>query len=364
MKLRSGKIFGMAEDDATQPITVTHTLTNFKSGIEPFAGRVNGELRQGVEVFIDSIDNHLNTKKITDPREAFVEAKAHFNLSQGDLGECSRSIFYRDCTTWEDLKGFLRATYGTGEQKDLVLGLRQVLKLHNRKGNSFVTQNAKINDGVVDFITNLGNSDWADLNGKRGISLKNLGRLLQLSVGLLSLPDALVNTFDAEFSPTATENDVMAQISKNVGKMAVPDSTILRGVGREGRAVSAVSRAWSSRAVADTSSRGSRQSGTVGGGGQKKGFKCFNCGREGHVKMNCMVRYCGFHQSSNHNWKECKSLNAANRVVPGRDRSRSRESGGRNQSGGGRFGGSRSGSRPPSPSRSNFLRGQKKGGKG
>ena len=67
MNLRSGKIVGMTDADSKRPITLTHTLTNFKSGIEPFAGRVNGELRQGVEVFIDSIDNYLDNKKITDP---------------------------------------------------------------------------------------------------------------------------------------------------------------------------------------------------------------------------------------------------------------------------------------------------------
>ena len=122
MILRSGRIVGMTDDD--RQTTVTHAVTNYKSGIEPFAGRINGELKQGVGVFIDSIENHLASRNITDPHDQFVEAKSHLNLYQGDLGDCTRSIFFRDCVTWADLKNFLRATYGSGEQKDLVFRLK------------------------------------------------------------------------------------------------------------------------------------------------------------------------------------------------------------------------------------------------
>ena len=364
MKLRSGKTVSMASDETKQHVTVSHNLTHCKSGIEPFAGRINGELIQGVETFIDSIDNYLANKKISDPLEAFVEAKAHFNLSQGDLGDCTRSIFFRDCKSWEDLKGFLRATYGSGDQKDVVLGLCQVLRLHNRNGNSFVAQNAKINDGVIDFISNLGNSDWADVNGRRAISLENLGRLLQLSVGLLSLPDELVNSFDVNFSPTSTENDVMAQINKNVDKMTVSDSTILKGVSKDMTSVCTVSEPQISENRSDNSFQSSQRSMSNGGVVQKRVLKCFNCNLEGHVKGNCTVRYCSFHHSSSHNWRECRSLKSNNESSFSRNRSQSTNRCFRNQSVSRSDRGNRSGSQPSSSSRSNFRERQVKMGEG
>ena len=84
MRLRSGKILTMGKDEDTAAAVVSHSITNFKSGIEPFAGKVNGTLVQGVEIFIESVENHLANRRITDPHDRFVEAKAHLNLSRGD----------------------------------------------------------------------------------------------------------------------------------------------------------------------------------------------------------------------------------------------------------------------------------------
>ena len=290
MRLRSGKILAMGKDEDAAAV-VSHTITNFKSGIEPFAGKVNGVLVQGVEIFIESVENHLANRRITDPHDKFVEAKAHLNLSRGDLGDVTRSIFFRDCKTWEDLKGFLRATYGSTEEKDIVLDLRRVLKLHDRGDNSFVSQNAKINDAVVDFINNLGTSQWADLDSKQGISLNNLSRLIQLAVGLQSLPDSLVNSFDITFSNKSTEKDVMSQIHKHVCKMPVPDSTILKGSSREVKTVAAVT-SQDRNAGNSNYQPFQRQTQPMSGGAPAlRKLRCFNCNREGHVKQKCNVRF-------------------------------------------------------------------------
>ena len=364
----------MGGDDAKAVTTVSHTVTNFKSGIDPFAGRIHGELKQGVEIFIESIENHLASRNIVDPNEQFIEAKSHLNLSSGDLGDCTRSLFFRDCKTWGDLKHFLRATYGSGEQKDIVLDLRRVLKLHDRNGASFVAQNAKINDGIMDFISNLSNSNWADKDSHRAISLTNLSRLLQLAVGLHSLPDPLVNSFDEGFSPTSTERDVMTQINKNIGKMQVADSTILKGSVKEGKVVNVglvaktQSRPNASATKMEKTYQSTQQQRSTGGGGsQGKVWKCFNCGREGHVKKDCYVRYCNYHQSSTHNWKECRTLNSSNEFRQNRNRSQSREryrsfSPSRNNSN--RWYGNSNFTRGSSPSGANFQRNQLKVGKG
>ena len=345
MILRSGKILqNMSSENKTD--VIRHTVTNFKSGIEPFSGRVHGELKQGLEVFIDSVENLLESKGVTDPVEQFREAKSHFNLSQGDLGDCCRSIHFRGCKTWEDLKGFLRSTYGTGDQVDVVLGLRKVLKLYNREGNSFVSQNAKNNDGVADFLSLLKTSSWADVNGKKAISLDQLGNLLQLAIGLHSLPDALVDSFDSVFKPTATEKEVMAQINKNIGKLAVGDSTILNGSPRNSKPVciAAKPQGGNNKVNSGYVRPKSRVPVTVT---PKKSLTCFNCGKEGHVKSNCMVQYCSYHRCTTHSWRECRALNhggSRNGNRQYRSPSRSRNSKGWN----GNY------SRPSSPGRQNF----------
>ena len=366
MILRSGRIIKMGSGDEAASAVVTHTVTNYKSGIEPFVGRVQGELKQSVEVFIDSIDNHLATKRIINPTEQFIEAKAHLNLSQGDLGECTRSIFFRDCKTWEDLKFFLRATYGSSEENDAVLDLRRVLKLHDRGSNSFVSQNARINDAVQEFLNNLGKSGWTDLNSKRGISLSNLGRLLQLAVGLHSLPDALVNSFDITFNNVSTEKDVMGQIHKHIGKMPVPDSTILKGSSKDVGTVAAVTNQQHSSNSGNSSNNNSRnyQNSSGGGSHQRRQLRCFNCNREGHVKQNCNVKYCGFHQSATHSFRECKVLNGDANSRSSRNRSRSVNRRYRNQSSNRYNRNTNSPQQSSPPPKTNFQKNQAKGGKG
>ena len=370
MILRSGKIVTMPKDEGAEGgvTVVSHQFTNHKSGIEPFAGRINGELKQGVEVFIESVEYHLQSKGITNGEAQFVEAKCHLNLSQGDLGDCTRSIFFRDCRTWEDLKGFLRDTYGSGKTRDVVLDLRRVLKLHDRKGNSFMAQNAKVNDATVDFISKLTNSDWVDCKPQGAISLKNVGRLLHLAVGLHSLPDALVNAFDTEFTPKSTERQVMEQINRHLPNMQVADSTILNGTPKGTSRPNTVLGSQNSCNRIDRNPAGTRKPVSGGVTSYKRAVKCFNCEREGHAKKDCNVRYCSFHQSSTHNWKNCNALNSQNQFPPlQRQKSFSRERGydNANKQGGQNRGDSgRWGDKSSSPRRGNFSRQFQKDGRG
>ena len=64
----------MAKADVTK---VAHSVTNFRSALTPFAGRINGQLTQPVEVFIDSIEAHLKNKAVTDPQEQLREVSVH-----------------------------------------------------------------------------------------------------------------------------------------------------------------------------------------------------------------------------------------------------------------------------------------------
>ena len=370
MILRSGKIVSMTKDGGAEGgvTVVSHQFTNHKSGIEPFAGRVNGELKQGVEVFIESVENHLQVKGITDGVEQFIEAKSHLNLSQGDLGDCTRSIFFRDCRTWEDLKGFLRDTYGAGESRDVVQDLRGVLKLHARGGRSFMAQNALVNDSIVDFISKLGKSEWVDCKPQGAISVKNLGRLLHLAVGLHSLPDALVNAFDTELTPKSTERHIMEQIHRHLPNMQVVDSTILNGTPKgAGRSNTSFASHNTCNRI-DKTSAGTKKPMQGGAASYQRTVTCFNCNRDGHTKRDCNVRYCGYHQSSTHSYKNCQALNSQNSYPPlTRQKSFNRDKGydntnrqvGQNMGGSGRWGGKSS-----SPHRGNFSKHYQKDGRG
>ena len=116
----------------------------------------------------------------------------------------------------------------------MVTSLRSIFKLIDRKGDSFVNQNALINDAVVEFIKRLTCSNWIDVQGGqnkqiKAISMENLETLLILSFGLGTLPDELVGHFDAELNHDSDETLLVQQTEKRIGKMQWIDHTILKG---------------------------------------------------------------------------------------------------------------------------------------
>ena len=297
MELRSHCKVEMAQKDVTK---VAHSVTNFKSALTPFPGCINGQLAQPVEVFIDSIENHLKNKSITDPHDQLIEACVHLDFFKGDLGSASRSKAYRECETWEDLKAFLRERYGSSKTQNIVIFFRSIFKLLDRKGDSYLNQGALINDKVVELIKKLENSNWIDgetKKGKNAISMNNLETLLLLAFGLGTLPDELVGHFDADFGPKSNENLILNQIDKHITKMQWVDHSIVNGKRAEKQ---------SPKQIASTNASGS-QTNQSSNRTQRKSFRCFNCNKEGHVKKDCNVKYCSFHNTNSHRWKDCYS---------------------------------------------------------
>ena len=125
----------------------------------------------------------------------------------------------------------------------------------------------------MDFISKLGESDWMDIPAKKGISLQNLGRLLQLAVGLHSLLGALVNSFDGEFTPQSTERDVIDNVNKNISKLQVVDSSIIHGTRKEVRQVNLGATAQNSCNKVD------KKQAVVKKPVPNRVVRCFNCNR-------------------------------------------------------------------------------------
>ena len=155
-----------------------------------------------------------------------VEVKSFINYDAGDIGLWLRSMAFKSCKTWMELKTFLRNVYGSVQQTDLVLELRQILKLGDREHRSLIENNARIEDHLTEFITKLNGSNWTEGNK---ITTRNLKTLLKLAIRTLSLTDALVENFDEDLKPTSIEVDVMQMVHKQKSKVQNLDVTIFTG---------------------------------------------------------------------------------------------------------------------------------------
>ena len=297
----------MADEDTKH--SISHSIIQCKSGIEPFVGRVAGEVKQPVEVFIASLESHFSAKGFADESQRLLEAKSHFNLSQGDIGEWSRSKYFKKCTTWEELKECLRVTYGSADSRDLVYDLKDLFRFQDRQGRTYISQSTRAGDALAEFSTKLKASPWTV---RGSITVDNLEVLLHMAVGLAMLPDSLVRSFDHQFSPASTEKDIAEQIEKHRGKVPVFDESILREAPKaksSGQVFSISDEKAEGKAITGDRQRGFRRT-----------VRCFNCNKEGHIKANCLVKYCSFHKSSSHNWKSCQFSQGR---FSGSDRSRS-----------------------------------------
>ena len=159
----------------------TTTVINAKCAITPFAGKIDGRLTQSLESFISSVDAHIVVRGLNDRDLVLNEAKSHLDLSNGDIGDWSRSLGFNECKSWDELKTFLRDIYGEFQQQGMVRDLSEIFRLVDRKQNKLISNMAKCFDKINQLAKRLESSDW--IQGDNDvISLDNFSKLIHLSI--------------------------------------------------------------------------------------------------------------------------------------------------------------------------------------
>lgn len=261
-----------------------------ESPIVPFQGLVNGQLPQGVEDWIDSIEAHLNLTRIADPVYQLQVAKFFIDYVEGDAGTWLRATSFTSCKTWDEFKVILRWVYGTESHLDEVLALRSILKLTEKKGLSLTEHTLAIADKLHEWHSKLATSSW--VTGEN-INTRDVCRLLQLALMTSLLPDSLVSCFDVEFDKSSTELTVINQVKKHMSECPDLDPTLVPNF----------EHSFVKQSVASTSNP--QQVNPVNSTNQS--IRCYNCNCYGHYKGDCKARYCGYHNSCSHSYQNCKS---------------------------------------------------------
>ena len=276
-------------------VMATTTIINARSGVTPFCGRENGELKQSVENFITSVESLIVTKGLKDKQFILNEAKSYLDFSKGDLSHWARTISFRNCNDWETLRCFLRKVYGGYSDIGLVRDMGSILRHVDRGGFSMVANGAKINDRMLEFIAKIKNSDWVSDDT---ITLDNFAVLIQLGLVMASLPEPLVNCFDKPLTKDSSETDIMDQVVKHKGKIADFDVSILDG--KESMGKTKKKENVQEIGVVNITENTSRSSVNARGN-----VTCHNCGRKGHVIRDCYARFCSTHNTVNHSYMNC-----------------------------------------------------------
>ena len=117
--------------------------------------------------------------------------------------------------------------------------------------------------------------------------------LVKLALVCSTLPERLIKNFDIDLGPNILELDLVNQIRKNAAKVPDLDPTILSGLDLPSSEVTAHLNYQYDNNNATHPNRTSSS------------FKCYNCGKVGHSKNDCRVKYCSIHQTASHKYADC-----------------------------------------------------------
>merc|ERR1711911_208413 len=108
-------------------VQIQHHITQHVPNITKFCGSIDGKC-DDVELFLQSLDNHLHAKQITNEADKINQAKSFLDLSKGDVKHYVQSYKFGEIATYSEFKNYLRDIYGVATSHDLVQSIAKIIR--------------------------------------------------------------------------------------------------------------------------------------------------------------------------------------------------------------------------------------------
>ena len=323
--LRSGQNykFGLTMADSTTH-NVCHRITQHTPAITKFPGRING-VCMDIDTFLDSVDYHMNAAGITSDEDKLREAKTYLDLSNpnGDISFFTQSWKFKELSTYDEYKTYLRNLYGVITTDDITKSLSRIVRQVSTSDDNYIQLGGSIYQQLSSWKHKAQNSVWFQ-NGS--IKIDDLCKLLHLSMTLSHLPKELVASFKDPFLKTHDLASVRQAVKEHRNKIPNLDTSRLDEGTKLQVAKVNVGQRRQEKTGQDRTNQNRQSSGGQNRTAMRQNFRqyterqCQYCHRTNHTDRNCFEnpKFCSFHNSFNHAAKNCNAIHRNRRQISNR----------------------------------------------
>ena len=273
-------------------LQIQHHITQHVPNITKFCGYIDGQC-DDVELFLQSLDNHLRAKQITNDTDKINQAKSFLDLSKGDVKHYVQSYKFEEITTYSEFKNYLRDIYGVATSHDLVQSIAKIIRNCKDSEENFTVFGGRIYQEIRAVVQkSRSNDEWFP---GQSISCENFGRILHLSLMLSHLPKPLVESFTNPLTPRDDLATIRQAINTHKNKIPNLDTTVIDGHKPRGQ-VFKVGHQNISNSNPNTNNQTQRQ--------------CQFCHKTNHNSRDCYFndQFCSYHNTNYHSAKECNAI--------------------------------------------------------
>ena len=276
------------------PSLMQHKITSHTPSIQKFRGSVNG-IVQDVEVFLESLDNHIFSLNLDSESDKLSHAKSFLDYTSGDLSHYCQSWNFRKLDSYDSFKTYLRSIYGLQSSDCLVRTLSMILRNCKDSNEHFSALGGRIYKEINSWKNQASsNTTWFPNNK---ISLENACQLIHLSLTLSHLPKQVVESFAHSFAPSDDLVTIKRQVTINKNKLPGLD-------------LSVIDNTVSSSPIQSIAKVNVGQAQNLPAPIPQTQSKCKYCSKTNHVEDRCFFnsRYCFIHNSFRHGARDCYEL--------------------------------------------------------